>query len=140
MLPASAFSIFLGLHDRRKIKEPTRFKVDDFFPFDHEFSIRRQIRIREIFVHGGFENFANDIALLKLGTLHFKRIHFISINCYHHSDDWVDLSLFSPVCLPDNEEDLGDHQGPLFGHVFGELAFVMMRNFPFSQVGEIQEL
>ena len=56
VLPASAFSIMLGVHDRSKAQtciSPS--------------SIRRQIRVTKVLVHENFTDSANDIALLHLG-------------------------------------------------------------------------
>ena len=68
VLPASSFSIMLGLHDRRKAKEanrwlcPKRFKI-----FICPIFTRKQTRVSKILVHENFTDTANDIALLRLG-------------------------------------------------------------------------
>ena len=68
LLPASSFSIMLGLHDRRKAKEPNRWllhhKIKTYFSL---FSTRRQIRVDKVLVHENFTDSANDVALLRLG-------------------------------------------------------------------------
>ena len=66
VLPANSFSIMLGLHDRRRTKEPNRFL------FHHSLQLailccRRQIRVSKVVVHEKFTVSANDIALLRLG-------------------------------------------------------------------------
>ena len=56
VLPASAFSIMLGVHDRSKAQtciSPS--------------STMRQIRVTKVLVHENFADSATDIALLRLG-------------------------------------------------------------------------
>ena len=54
VLPATAFSIMLGVHDRSKTCiSPS--------------STMRQIRVTKVLVHENFTDSANDIALLHLG-------------------------------------------------------------------------
>ena len=80
-LPASEFSIILGVHNRTKRTEPKR----------------KQIRIKDIFVHEKFNSSLNDIALLKL-------------------EERVDLSIYPPACLPFN---FGENLVGQNGHVYG---------------------
>ena len=53
----------------------------------------------------------NDIALLRLGETNF-------VNLLHNpfSEERVDLSVFSPACLPSNSASLVSQDG----HVYGE--------------------
>ena len=68
VLPASSFSIMLGLHDRRKTKEPNRclyhHKVNIFISL---LCTRRQIRVSKVLLHENFTDSVNDIAILQLG-------------------------------------------------------------------------
>ena len=73
VLPASSFSVMLGLHDRGQAKELNRFKL---FPHDLLIALvcyiciictRRQIRVNKVIVHENFTDSANDIAILRLG-------------------------------------------------------------------------
>ena len=67
-LPASAFSVVLGVHDREKTGEPNRLVGFIIFRiFDDAFRSRKQVRVSKIVVHENFTNNVNDIALLKLG-------------------------------------------------------------------------
>ena len=56
----------LGLHDRRKTREPNRFYNNFRNCIGLSFT-RRQIGISKVLVHENFANSANDIALLRLG-------------------------------------------------------------------------
>ena len=86
VLPATSFSIMLGLHDRRKTKEPNRWmfcftkgSLVCMFLSDpcawapivgslwQCFLTRRQIRVSKVFIHENFKESSNDIALLRLG-------------------------------------------------------------------------
>ena len=61
--------MFLGLHDRRKEREPHRlknlFNAPSFYYF--AFLCRKHIRVSKVVVHEKFSTHVNDIALLKLG-------------------------------------------------------------------------
>ena len=70
VLPASSFSLMLGLHDRRKTTELKRLLFHS--PNDHDLHwsllyTRRQIRVTKVLVHENFADSATDIALLRLG-------------------------------------------------------------------------
>ena len=106
----------LGLHDRRKAKEQNRLSYEhDMLSF--LLYTRRQIRVNKILVHGNFTDAANDIALLRLGTNGFccnpllKNLFNIQL-----TEEIVDLSVFSPLCLP----GLGENFVGQNGHVYGE--------------------
>ena len=111
MLPASSFSIMLGLHDRSKAKEPNRWL------FHHEITdqdlhcTRRQIRVNKVIVHESFAASVNDIALLKLGkkTISGDPIHD------QFSEERVDLSVFSPACLPSKSGSFVGQEGHVYG-------------------------
>ena len=80
LLPASSFSIMLGLHNRKKTREPNRWlcrpKFRTFlFVYYYALSIRKQIRVIKVLVHENFTRAVNDIALLKLGEI---KIHLVS--------------------------------------------------------------
>ena len=79
----------------------------------HYIYTRRQIRVSKVLVHENFTDSANDIALLQLGkeNLSDDPLHF------QFTEDRVDLSVFSPVCLPDKGASFVDQKG----HVYGEL-------------------
>ena len=53
----------------------------------------------------------NDIALLKLGK---KNLSGDPLND-QFTEDRVDLSVFSPACLPDVAESFNDQEGHVFG-------------------------
>ena len=76
------------------------------------FCTRRQVRVSKVIVHENFTASANDIAILKLG----KRGLFGDPLNEQFTEDRVDLSVFSPACLPDVAEPFN----VLEGHVFGE--------------------
>ena len=65
VLPDTSFSIMLGVHDRRKAKEQTRFHM--IMICISLLYTRRQIRVNKILVHENFTGATNDIALLRLG-------------------------------------------------------------------------
>ena len=59
----------------------------------------------------------NDIALLRLGKDLFLVIHIITNPIDNQlTEERVDLSVFSPACLPDIGESFVDQNG----HVYGE--------------------
>ena len=62
-------------------------------------------------VHENFTASVNDIALLKLGKKN------ISDDPIHDqfSEDRVDLSVFSPACLPSNSASLVGQEGHVYG-------------------------
>ena len=72
---------------------------------------RRQIRVSKVIVHENFDASVNDIALLKLGKKN------ISDDPIHDqfSEDRVDLSVFSPACLPNNSASFVDQEGHVYG-------------------------
>ena len=99
VLPASSFSIMLGLHDRRKIKEPNRWLSHHKIKICIDpFHTRRQIRVKKIIVHEEFNDFMNDIALLRLGKNDPSHdlIHFITNS---QKSKWISQSSALPVFL-----------------------------------------
>ena len=86
LLPASSFSIMLGLHNRKKTREPNRWlcrpKFRTFlFVYYYALLIRKQIRVIKVLVHENFTRDMNDIALLKLGEIKIHlAIHLIKTN------------------------------------------------------------
>ena len=113
LLPASSFSIMLGLHDRSKDKEPNRWScylLLSRFKFG-TFCTRKQIKVSKIVVHENFTGPINDIALLKLGEI----IPGFQL-CNKFTEDRVNLANFSPACLPSSGESFFDKKG----HVYGE--------------------
>ena len=74
---------------------------------------RRQIRVGKVIVHENYTKNTNDIALLKLGK--DDPATMLSMQNLF-SEDRVDLSVYSPACLP--------HSGLNFvgqnGHICGE--------------------
>ena len=82
---------------------------------------RRRIRVSKILVH---EDSAIDIALLKLGKIMSGDPLYIQF-----AEERVDLSVFSPVCLPDiGESFLGQN-----GIVYGEQRQTIKVFLPFSK-------
>ena len=71
---------------------------------------RRQVRVSKVIVHENFTASVNDIALLKLG----KNLSGDPLN-HHFTEDRVDLSVFSPVCLPSVAERFNDQEGHVLG-------------------------
>ena len=72
---------------------------------------RRQIKVSKVLVHDNFTESANDIALLRLGeTSSYNLLHNL------FSEEQVDLSVFSPACLPSNSLSVVGQEG----HVYGE--------------------
>ena len=114
MLPASSFSIMLGLHDRRKTKEPKRWQFHHKIETCINLYTRRQIRVSKVIVHENFTTSVNDIALLKLGKKN------LSGDPIHNklTEERVDLSGFSPACLPGLRQSFNDQSG----YVYGEKA------------------
>ena len=70
---------------------------------------RRQIRVSKVIVHENFNASVNDIALLKLGKKNLSDLHD------QFSEERVDLSVFSPVCLPSNSASLVGQEGHIYG-------------------------
>ena len=104
LLPASSFSIMLGLHNRRKTRELNRWlcgqKFRTFlFVYCYALLIRKQIRVIKVLVHENFTNTVNDIALLKLGEIKIHLvIHVIKANLtYSQKTVWIYQSSALPV-------------------------------------------
>ena len=72
LLPASAFSVILGVHDRRNIRGPNRL-VDKCVKFCNASYVRKNVRVSKFVVHENFSSNFNDIALLKLGNQDYNR-------------------------------------------------------------------
>ena len=102
----------LGLHDRRSAKEPSRWQTLGALGISYLCVARRQIRVSEIIVHESFDFSFHDIALLKLGTDVYLVI-LVIITCY--TEERVDLSVFSPACLPSTGETFVNQEGLVFG-------------------------
>ena len=82
-----------------------------------QISTRRQIRVSKVLVHENFTNYANDIALLRLGKNGLVGDPFFNQSKWQQlTEERVDLSVFSPACLPDAGENFVDQNG----HVYGE--------------------
>ena len=82
---------------------------------------RRQIRVSKVLIHENFTDSVNDIALLRLGK------NSLSNDLLHcqFTEDRVDLSVYSPACLPDvGESFVGQN-----GHVYGEQRQPMKTQF-----------
>ena len=78
---------------------------------------RRQIRVNKILVHENFTGATNDIALLRLGlNIEFCCDPLKNLNNNQLTEEIVDLSVFSPLCLP----GLGESFVGQNGHVYGE--------------------
>ena len=82
-----------------------------FFLFTCLFT-RKEIRVSKVILHEG----AYDIALLKLGR---KNLFGDSLNNLkfkiQFTEERVDLSVFSPVCLPGKGESFLGEDGFVFG-------------------------
>ena len=74
VLPATTFSIMLGLHDRKKTSKENRWLKIRIKIFICPFYNRTQIRVTKVLVHENFTDYTNDIALLRLGRLDFSTI------------------------------------------------------------------
>ena len=117
VLPASSFSILLGLHDRRKTKteEPSRLPCHIYLYRTNAINFsnrtRKRIKVRKVIVHENFTSSGNDIALLQLGK---KNPPSLTQVC-PVSEDRVDLSVFSPVCLPSNGADFIGQNAYVYG-------------------------
>ena len=87
---------------------------------------RKQIKVSKVLVHENFTLSANDIALLRLGKTN-------SHNLLHKlfSEEQVDLSVFSPACLPSNSSSLVGQEG----HIYGEQRKPLINVYPFSISG-----
>ena len=87
---------------------------------------RKKIKVSKVLVHDNFTLSANDIALLRLGKTN-------SHNLLHKlfSEEQVDLSVFSPACLPSNSSSLVGQEG----HVYGEQRKPLINVYPFSISG-----
>ena len=113
LLPASSFSIMLGLHNRSRTREPNRWLCCPkcrtlLFVYYYAFLIRRQIRVIKVLVHENFTNLANDIALLKLGKIKILLvIHIIMTNLtYSQKREWIFQSSALPVFLTTRRQAL----------------------------------
>ena len=91
---------------------------------------RKRTKVRKVIVHENFTTSGNDIALLQLGK---KNSSSLTQVC-PFPEDRVDLSVFSPVCLPSNSANFIGQDGFVFGEQFFSFSDVYLSNF--SQVGE----
>ena len=77
----------------------------------HKVCISRiRIRVSKILVHEDFTDSAIDIALLKLGKIMSGDPLYIQF-----AEERADLSVFSPVCLPDIGESFLGQNGIVYG-------------------------
>ena len=91
---------------------------------------RRQIKVSKVLVHDNFTVSSNDIALLRLGKTDFYNLQ--SAYCTTlFSEEQVDLSVFSPACLPSNSSSLVGQEG----HVYGEQRKPLINFYPVSISG-----
>ena len=118
LLPASSFSIMLGLHNRSRTREPNRWLCCPkcrtlLFVYYYAFLIRTQIRVIKVLVHENFTNTANDIALLKLGKIKIHLvIHLIMTNLtYSQRTGWIYQSSALPVFLTTMRQSLLARKG-----------------------------
>ena len=100
------------------------------------FHTRRQIRVSKILVHKDFNDSVNDIALLRLG----KNDPSDGLLHKQFTEEQVDLSVFSPACLPNVGESYIDRNG----HVYGEqcstlLKFHLISISGWGDTGGVQE-
>ena len=72
---------------------------------------RKRIKVRKVIVHENFTTSGNDIALLQLGK---KNLPSLTQVC-PFPEDRVDLSVFSPVCLPSNGADFIGQNASVYG-------------------------
>ena len=74
--------------------------------------------MRKIIVHENFTESMNDIALLQLGKkgLSGDPLYSVSLKADCNTDDRVDLSVFSPACLPGVGESFVDQNGHVYGN------------------------
>ena len=103
-------------------------------------STRRQIRVDKVLVHENFNDSANDIALLRLGKDGLSGDPLFLTNPLDNqlTEERVDLSVFSPVCLPDIGESFVDQNG----HVYGEQRhqpMITLNPVLLTQAGETLE-
>ena len=91
---------------------------------------RKRIKVRKVIVHENFTTSGNDIALLQLGK---KNSPSLTQVC-PFPEDRVDLSVFSPVCLPSNGADFIGQGSFVYGEQLFLFFHVYLSNF--SQVGE----
>ena len=78
---------------------------------------RKKVKVVEMFVHENYTAIgskANDIALLLLGSKHCKSFTFTTSML--SPEERVDLSKFTPVCLPSDTISLTGNKG----HIYGE--------------------
>ena len=72
----------------------------------------------KVFIHENFTESSNDIALLRLG----KKFGCFALDNNQLTDSRVDLSVFSPVCLPDVGEGFVNQDGHVYGEQFSDMA------------------
>ena len=82
---------------------------------------RRQIRVSKVLIHENFTDSVNDIALLRLGK------NSLSSDLLHcqFTEDRVDLSVYSPACLPDVGESFVDQEGHVYGEQTGVCEIIL---------------
>ena len=94
---------------------------------------RKRIKVRKVIVHENFTTSGNDIALLQLGK---KNLPSLTQVC-PFPEDRVDLSVFSPVCLPSNGADFIGQTASVYGEElwpFEMISTVLHSNL--SKAGE----
>ena len=72
---------------------------------------RKRIKVRKVIVHENFTTSGNDIALLQLG----KKNPLSLTQVCPFPEERVDLSVFSPVCLPSNGADFIGQNASVYG-------------------------
>ena len=93
----------------------------DFLCRQHSF-LRKKVKVVEMFVHENYTAIgskANDIALLVLGNKHCKSITLTTL--MPPPEERVDLSKFTPVCLPSGTISLTGNEG----HIYGEESLLL---------------
>ena len=79
--------------------------------------LRKKVKVVEMFVHENYTAIgskANDIALLLLGSKYLKSLTVTTSML--SPEERVDLSKFTPVCLPSDTISLTGNDG----HIYGE--------------------
>ena len=76
---------------------------------------RRQIRVTKVLVHENFTDSGNDIALLRLGKKDPFADQLYNLIYNQLTEEQVDLSVFSPACLPGVDENFVGQKGHVYG-------------------------
>ena len=87
--------------------------------------LRKKVKVMEMFVHENYTAIgskANDIALLLLGSKYLKSLTVTTSML--SPEERVDLSKFTPVCLPSDTISLTGKDGHIYGE---EIVFLKSR-------------